>query len=114
MPIATLHVETGPAAGSVIEVENEPLLIGRATGPGHVDPLGADTELSREHARIFLEDGTPTIVDIGSTNGTFVNGRRLDAPTELRPGDRIKVGATILRLRPWPGGRGDGRVDEAR
>ena len=98
MSIATLHVEAGPAAGAVIEVENEPLLIGRATGPDHVDPLGADPELSREHARISLEDGRPMIVDLGSTNGTFVNGRRLDAPTELRPGDRIKVGTTILRF----------------
>jgi uncharacterized membrane protein YdfJ with MMPL/SSD domain len=98
MPTATLHVTAGPAAGSIIAVENEPLLIGRATGPNGVGALGGDPELSREHARISVASGTSIIEDLGSTNGTFVNGKRIEAPTELRSGDRIKVGTTTLRF----------------
>jgi len=98
MPRATLHVEAGPAAGSTVEIESEPLLIGR--GPGRDSPgaLGGDPELSREHARITVADGAAVIEDLGSTNGTFVNGKRIDAPTGLRSGDRIKVGTTTLRF----------------
>ena len=97
MPRATLHVEAGPAAGSTVEIENEPLLIGR--GPGRESPgaLGGDPELSREHARITVADGTATIEDLGSTNGTFVNGKQLDRPRRLTPGDVVRVGGTDLR-----------------
>jgi uncharacterized membrane protein YdfJ with MMPL/SSD domain len=89
-------VTAGPAAGSAIGVEEEPLLIGRAAGPGSAGALGADPELSREHARVSIVDGRPVVEDLGSKNGTFVNGRRIDGPTELRPGDQIKVGTTTL------------------
>jgi RND superfamily putative drug exporter len=98
VPTATLHVAAGPAAGTTIALEHEPLLIGRATGPDSVGALGGDPELSREHARISVGDGTLLIEDLGSSNGTFVNGRRIKAPTELHSGDQIKVGATTLTL----------------
>jgi RND superfamily putative drug exporter len=98
VPIATLRVESGPAAGTIIAVETEPLLIGRAAGPDDVGALGDDPELSREHARISVADGTLVVEDLGSTNGTSVNGERIKGPTELRSGDRIRVGTTTLRL----------------
>src|SRR5207248_672732 len=98
VPTATLHVEAGPAAGSSVAVENEPLLIGRGPGRDSVGALGGDPELSREHARISVANGAWIVEDLGSTNGTFVNGKRIGAPTELRSGDRIKVGTTNLRF----------------
>lgn len=100
-----LKVCEGNAAGTVIEVEEE-LVIGRqAVGAG---TLGNDIEISRRHARIVAEGGGRyAIEDLGSTNGTTVNGRRIDRPTTLEAGDRIAVGASELivqvgALRPTP------------
>ena len=89
-----LKVAAGNAAGSVIEVEDE-LMIGRqADGPG---TLGNDIEISRRHARIVGEPGGGYVIeDLGSTNGTYVNGRAVESPTSLQPGDRIEVGASAL------------------
>ena len=58
--------------------------------------LGQDAEISRHHARIARSGGAFMIEDLGSTNGTFVNGRRISKPEILSPGDRIQVGATTL------------------
>lgn len=89
-----LKVVAGNAAGVVIEVEEE-FMIGRhAAGDG---TLANDIEISREHARIVSEaNGCFAIEDLGSTNGTFVNGRRLEGSTILETGDRIEVGASAL------------------
>ncbi len=98
MPTATLHVAAGPAAGSIIPLEAEPLEIGRETGPDSAGALGGDPELSRKHARISIEGGVLTIEDLASSNGTFVNDARIQEPTVLRSGDRIKVGTTTLTV----------------
>jgi pSer/pThr/pTyr-binding forkhead associated (FHA) protein len=58
-----------------------------------------DTYASSFHARIFNRDGSWYIEDLGSTNGTYVNQRRITAPAELRAGDRVKIGKTTLDLR---------------
>ena len=89
-----LKVTAGNAAGSIIEVEDE-LVIGRQEpGPGS---LANDIEISRRHARIAGEtEGRFVVEDLGSTNGTSVNGRRIEGPTVLETGDRIEVGATAL------------------
>ena len=89
-----LKIVAGNAAGDTVEVEDE-LVIGRqAEGAGS---LANDIEISRRHAVIRAEaDGTFVIEDLGSTNGTYVNGRRVDAPLALEVGDRIEVGASAL------------------
>jgi pSer/pThr/pTyr-binding forkhead associated (FHA) protein/tRNA A-37 threonylcarbamoyl transferase component Bud32 len=89
-----LKVTAGNATGTEIEVDDE-LLIGRmAEGEGR---LGEDIEISRRHARIARgEDGAYAVEDLGSTNGTIVNGHRIDKPELLYPGDTIEVGATKL------------------
>lgn len=89
-----LKVVEGNAAGSVIVVEDE-LVIGRqASGVGD---LGSDIEISRRHARIAREaDGRYLIEDLGSTNGTYVNGRAVEGPLTLEAGDRIELGASAL------------------
>jgi serine/threonine protein kinase len=88
-----LRVTAGNASGSEIQIRDE-LVIGRqASEEGQ---LGQDAEISREHARIGRAGSHFVIEDLGSTNGTFVNGRRITKTEILSPGDRIQVGATTL------------------
>jgi predicted component of type VI protein secretion system len=89
-----LEVIAGNGAGSDIHVDDE-LVIGRhAEGAGR---LSDDSEISRQHARLAREvTGDYAIEDLGSSNGTFVNGLRLAAPQLLAEGDSIEVGATTL------------------
>jgi predicted component of type VI protein secretion system len=83
-----------------ILVEDE-LLIGRhAEGAGR---LAEDDEISRSHARVtFDASGFCAIEDVGSTNGTFVNGLRISVPQTLAEGDTIELGATTLAVRELP------------
>jgi predicted component of type VI protein secretion system len=99
-PVARLDVATGKAAGMSIVVEDE-LLIGRhADGAGR---LADDDEISRSHARLTLDgSGFCAIEDLGSTNGTFVNGLRISGPQTLSEGDSIEVGGTMLVVRQLP------------
>jgi pSer/pThr/pTyr-binding forkhead associated (FHA) protein len=93
---AELLVREGSAEGRVITLDDE-LLIGRAeSGEGR---LGNDPELSRRHARVF-RDGQRrwSIEDLGSANGTFVNGVRIGEPQPLEVGDVVRLGRTILEL----------------
>ncbi len=71
------------------------LVIGRTEGVG----LRLDADgVSRRHAKIVDHgDGIVNVLDLGSTNGTFVNGRRIDAAV-LREGDELKVGQVVLRF----------------
>jgi DNA-binding winged helix-turn-helix (wHTH) protein len=57
------------------------------------------TEVSRCHARIFVSGTTATIEDLGSKNGTYLNGERLEQPTLLNNGDEIWIGRSVARLR---------------
>jgi pSer/pThr/pTyr-binding forkhead associated (FHA) protein len=91
-----LRVSEGKARGRRLTVEGD-LILGRAVAEheGRLD----DPEISRRHARLTRGDGGRlTIEDLGSANGTFVNGDRLDAPRPLQPGDVIRVGQTLLEV----------------
>jgi len=55
-----------------------------------------DTFVSGLHARVFDHDGQPMVEDLGSTNGSFHNGAKLDGMKLLHPGDRIQIGYTVL------------------
>ena len=59
-----------------------------------------DTFASSIHARLFARDGSWFVEDLGSTNGTYVNERRVTAPAEIKVGDRVRVGRTLLEVRP--------------
>jgi EmrB/QacA subfamily drug resistance transporter len=91
-----LAVEAGPAAGERIPIGEE-LIVGRAEpGPGR---LNGDPEVSRRHASFSELEPTEVLVeDLASTNGTFVNGRRILAPTVAVPGDEIRTGTTVMRV----------------
>ena len=71
------------------------LAIGRASGNEiRID----DSFASSRHARLYDRDGVVFIEDMNSTNGTYVNGRRLGAQQALRPSDRIRIGDTEFRF----------------
>lgn len=57
--------------------------------------------VSRRHARISVADDTVTIEDLGSSNGTFVKGRKLSAPYVLRDRDLVEVGPAAVEFRMW-------------
>jgi FHA domain len=59
----------------------------------------SDTYVSQFHARIFRRDGAWFVEDLGSTNGTYLNQRRITTPSELHAGDRLKVGKVLLELK---------------
>ncbi|HEY7933477.1 MAG TPA: MMPL family transporter, partial [Solirubrobacteraceae bacterium] len=99
MAKASLHVTSGEAVGAIIVLAAEPLTIGRDPGQdGITDVLGSDAELSRRHANVWEQNGQPMIEDLGSSNGTFVNDRRVDGPTALHPGDTVRIGSSILTV----------------
>ena len=58
-----------------------------------------DTYASQQHARLFAKNNSWFVEDLGSTNGTFVNDQKLAAPAMLQPGDKVRVGQTIMELR---------------
>lgn len=97
---ARLEVLSGKAAGQSLFVTDE-LIIGRfAEGPGQ---LGGDEEISRSHARLSVDpSGFCAIEDLGSTNGTYVNGLRISAPQTLSEGDTIEFGGTTVVVQKLP------------
>jgi VWFA-related protein len=92
-----LEAIAGPVTGQSFAVSGE-LLIGALDGNGLSIP--GDPTLSGFHARVRLADRVLTIEDVRSTNGTFVNGVKLGLDRKLlRPGDEIRVGRSIFRVR---------------
>lgn len=63
------------------------------------DVIVPDDQISRKHANFFDAQGIAFVRDEGSTNGVYVNGKRINSAAPLRPGDRIQIGNTVLRIR---------------
>jgi hypothetical protein len=92
----TIRITGGPAQGSNIEIGQE-LQIGRSAGTE--GRLGDDPEISRQHARIARDaQGQLMVEDLGSTNGTYVNGQRIGGPQTLNPGDTVQMGRSTLTV----------------
>jgi len=89
-------VVVAPDRGGAYSLGEE-LTIGRA--PGCAVPLPSDNFVSLVHARVFRRDDGYWVEDLGSTNGTLVNGRRMNGAAPLRRGDRLQVGRTVLELK---------------
>jgi pSer/pThr/pTyr-binding forkhead associated (FHA) protein len=92
-PTATLVVRQGPQAGMSFPLSGNQIVIGREEG---MDIALQDPESSRRHALISWRGGQFVIEDLGSTNGSFVNGVQITAPQVLNPGDSIGIGQTAL------------------
>lgn len=88
----TLYVLQGPDKGRTYQTPNEPVVIGRISDQIHL----TDNSASRRHAEIRPHNGAWLLADLNSSNGTFLNGQRVVRPAELKHGDQIKVGSTLL------------------
>jgi hypothetical protein len=91
-----LEIVEGKNAGRQLPLSG-PLDIGRDQGMPIA--LTDDTQASRRHARVSPQNGVAVVEDLGSTNGTFVNDQPIHSPRQLSPGDRIRIGLTVIELR---------------
>jgi len=78
-----------------IEPEDEAVIIGRSSDAGVAVP---DRSMSRRHARLFLEGGEWLVEDLGSRNGTLLNGRRITEPTPVGVGTALRIGSTTINV----------------
>jgi pSer/pThr/pTyr-binding forkhead associated (FHA) protein len=90
-----LEIVEGDDAGRQTPLEGS-IEIGREGSTG----LAIDDEqASRRHARVTAQGDQVTVEDLGSTNGTYLNGQPIEGQRTLRPGDRLRVGLTVFELR---------------
>src|SRR5215212_6239034 len=96
--IGTLRVAQGDGAEQTLELVSD-VVLGRESGADVVlsDPSG---QVSRRHARILVRGTEAVIEDLMSTNGTIVNGERLEGPYALRAGDKVELGGCTLEFVP--------------
>ncbi len=93
---ATLTIIQGPDRGRAFSPGPEATVVGRASPAVPIN----DITVSRRHFELRAENGAWLLEDLNSSNGTYVNGKRIERPVRLRPGDTIRIGSTILA---WAG-----------
>ncbi len=93
-PVRRHGTESG-ARASTFAVGDE-ITIGRAA----TCTIGMpdDSFVSQLHARVYRDAGSTMIEDLGSTNGTYVNGKRVTAPEQVTKGDRVQIGSTVFEV----------------
>jgi pSer/pThr/pTyr-binding forkhead associated (FHA) protein len=92
-PAANLVIRQGTQAGMSFPITGAQAIIGREEG---LDIVLQDPEASRRHTRISWQGGRYVAEDMGSTNGTFINGVQITAPQVLNLGDSIGIGQTAM------------------
>jgi signal transduction histidine kinase/pSer/pThr/pTyr-binding forkhead associated (FHA) protein len=108
--VPTLHVLQGPDKGHIFKVADNRVIIGRYSEHVHL----TDHTVSRQHAELQRRDGSWHIVDLGSSNGTYINGDRLNGDGMLRHNAQIKVGGTLMVFQNRAQVRGYNRPAAAR
>jgi predicted component of type VI protein secretion system len=88
-------MRSGPTPGVTFPLEGDQLTIGRDANNGVAIN---DAEVSRKHSRLTFQGGKYVLEDLGSTNGTFVNGQRLAGPMVLKAGDVVSLGEQIVLM----------------
>src|SRR6478609_11548822 len=78
-----------------LDFDKTEVTIGRVQGNDIILPKG---NVSKRHSRIVLKDNRFIVVDLKSTNGTYVNGRKITSPLVVKEGDKIYIGDFILTL----------------
>jgi sigma-B regulation protein RsbU (phosphoserine phosphatase) len=97
--MATLVTLQGPNPGRNFRLADGPSLVGRQPNAAvHLDSLA----VSRQHARIVADDNAFFVEDLGSSNGTYLNGRPIEGRTPLTEHDTLQIGPYVLALRPDP------------
>jgi serine phosphatase RsbU (regulator of sigma subunit) len=84
------------------EPASDSIVIGRSSGAGIAVP---DRSMSRRHARLYRDGETWYVEDLGSRNGTLVNGRRIGGPTALTIGNSVRIGSTTITVAEPVGAR---------
>jgi pSer/pThr/pTyr-binding forkhead associated (FHA) protein len=95
VPELSLEIVEGAGAGRMVALGTG-LTVGRGRD---ADLVLADELVSRRHARVTPSGAGAVVEDLGSRNGTFVNGEGIHGPTELEPGDQLQLGVTLVELR---------------
>lgn len=95
-PARRLVVTGGPKSGLEMDLPETGLTIGRAAGSGL---QVKDDYTSSNHARLVRRGDDWLLEDLQSTNGTFVDGRRIQSPTVAAPGTTLRIGTTTFELR---------------
>jgi pSer/pThr/pTyr-binding forkhead associated (FHA) protein len=90
-----LTITQGAQAGETATFVDNVILIGRGAD---CQLILEDDYVSTRHARVVAGDEGPYVEDLGSTNGTYVNGQRITAPTSVSLVDTIRIGKTVLKL----------------
>ena len=90
----SLAITDGANAATIFRIEKPRMTIGRS----EADIVLDDAETSREHAALEIRGSNVMLEDLGSTNGTFVNGKRIAEPVELQNQQEFVVGMTTLML----------------
>jgi hypothetical protein len=90
-----LMISQGNQAGLAAELAGGVIMIGRAVD---CQLILEDDYVSTRHARVVSTPNGIYIEDLGSTNGTYVNGQRITAPTTITLADTVRIGKTILKL----------------
>src|SRR4051812_41805955 len=93
-----------------LEFDKPEVTIGRVQGNDIILPKG---NVSKYHSRIVLKDGKFIIVDMKSTNGTYVNGKKIAAPQVVRPSDKIYIGDYIINVEAPADGDEEAEEDDA-
>jgi pSer/pThr/pTyr-binding forkhead associated (FHA) protein len=88
-----LVIRSGAGAGKVFPLEKSEMHVGRDVTN---ELVISDEKVSRRHARLYTEGDQYVVEDLGSTNGTFINGARLSGPHLLRVGEQITFGETSI------------------
>lgn len=88
-------VRSDTAVGATITVTDS-IVLGRSPD---ADVLLDDPYASMFHLRLTMDGGTMSLADLGTTNGTYVNGRRITSPIVLNAGDSVQVGKTIMEVK---------------
>ena len=89
----SLVMRQGPRPNQAFPLHKTILTLGRAVDN---DIVIDDSEVSRHHARLTLQGNNWVLEDLGSRNGTFVNGQRITGPVVLTPGSQVALGPDIL------------------
>lgn len=91
-----LVVHRPEARPEVVTLDGSEVRFGRSTD---CTVVLADSFASERHARVFPREGQWMVADMGSTNGTYLNRRRIHDPTPLNAGDQVTIGKTIVEVR---------------
>jgi pSer/pThr/pTyr-binding forkhead associated (FHA) protein len=88
-------LEPASRRGETHTIDRE-VTVGRGGGCALV--LSDDTYVSQLHARLFQQNGEGYVEDLGSTNGTYVNGKQINGVTRLKRGDQVQFGQTVAEV----------------